>query len=402
MKPIVLTFTSFYLPGYRGGGPIRTIANMVERLGDEFDFHIVTMDRDLGDKNSYSDIEADDWNVVGKAKVFYASPATRSFFGLAKLMRETHHDLLYLNSFFDPLFTLRPILVRGLGVSPKCPLIVAPRGEFSTGALRLKSWKKNPFIKLLRLSGFISDVNWHASSGREAEDIFRVFSESLERVTIASNMTMTPDLLQKKELIIDNQINNNEPLEGMLRVCFLSRIVAMKNLDYALEILKHVTVPIDFKIYGPKENLDYWNKCESLIKDLPINIKISYCGSVDHVDVKEVIEASDLFFVPSRGENFGHVFMESLSAGVPILVSDQTPWRDLESKGIGWDVPLNKPEIFSEIIERFSRLNQADMQKIKNNCLNFALEKSYDPSVVEDNRALFIKLLIKNGYYKEI
>ena len=88
MKPIILTFTSFYLPGYRGVGPIRTIANMVERLGDDFDFCIVTTDRDLGDKQQYSNVQVDARSVVGNAKVFYASTATCLLAGFARFMRE--------------------------------------------------------------------------------------------------------------------------------------------------------------------------------------------------------------------------------------------------------------------------------------------------------------------------
>ena len=46
-KMRVLVFVSNYLPGYRGGGPIRTIQNMVENLGDEIEFLIVTRDLSL-------------------------------------------------------------------------------------------------------------------------------------------------------------------------------------------------------------------------------------------------------------------------------------------------------------------------------------------------------------------
>ena len=55
----ILTFIGWYLPGYRGGGPTRTLANMVDRLGDEFEFKIVTSDRDSKDTKSYPCIMVD-------------------------------------------------------------------------------------------------------------------------------------------------------------------------------------------------------------------------------------------------------------------------------------------------------------------------------------------------------
>lgn len=34
----IFTFVGYYLPSYKAGGPIRTLANMVEGLRDEFEF----------------------------------------------------------------------------------------------------------------------------------------------------------------------------------------------------------------------------------------------------------------------------------------------------------------------------------------------------------------------------
>lgn len=394
LKPIILTFTSFYLPGYRGGGPIRTIANMVERLGDDFEFRIVTTDRDFGDKNAYPNVQVDAWNPVGKAQVFYASTDTLSLLSIARLMRETPHDLLYLNSFFDPRFTLLPVFARWLGLTPKLPFVMAPRGEFSAGALGIKSWKKKPFIWLARISRLFHSATWHASTEEEAADIRRNFRGAGERVKVARDIAAASDLLKNIEGVrADFEIINSRPLDRALRVCFLSRIAAMKNLDFALEVLAQVNASIDFKIYGPKEDLVYWEKCSALIEKLPENINASYCGSVDHAEVKTVISANDIFFVPSRGENFGHVFMESLSVGVPILVSDQTPWRNLEVKGLGWDIPLNEPESFVDVIERAAQLSSKDRREIKQNCVDFARNNAEDPLVVEHNRELFLKVL---------
>ena len=57
--------------------------------------------------------------------------------------------------------------------------------------------------------------------------------------------------------------------------------------------------------------------------------------------------ANDLFFLPTRGENFGHVIAEALSVGTPVLISDQTPWRKLAAVGLGHDLPLAVPVIGS-------------------------------------------------------
>ena len=69
-SPVVLTLVDYYLPGCKGGGPITTLANVVERLGTEFDLRIATRDRDLGATCRYECwTDAADWRKVGHAAV---------------------------------------------------------------------------------------------------------------------------------------------------------------------------------------------------------------------------------------------------------------------------------------------------------------------------------------------
>ncbi len=59
----------------------------------------------------------------------------------------------------------------------------------------------------------------------------------------------------------------------------------------------------------------------------------------------------DRFFLAPFSENFGHAINEALSAGVPVVISDKTPWRNLQEKGMGWDLPLDNRRAFIEVIE---------------------------------------------------
>ena len=75
MSPIrILCLTDYYLPGFKAGGPIRTLSNIVERLGEEFHFSFVTRDRDLGDVHPYINVEIDSWQKVKNAETLYLSP----------------------------------------------------------------------------------------------------------------------------------------------------------------------------------------------------------------------------------------------------------------------------------------------------------------------------------------
>lgn len=320
----VLTFVRYYLPGYKSGGPIRSIVGMVESLSDQVNFLIVTSDRDAEDLHPYASVRVDEWNVVGKAKVFYASPRRQSLVSFSRLIRQTPHDILYLNSFFDPKFTLLPLLARALGLIPKSPTVIAPRGELSEGALSLKAWKKQPYLWVARATGLYNGLVWQASSELEAGDIRRVLGAVAQQIVVAPNIPPMNQVMNG----VEEACSSRSSLGGPLRVVFLSRITPKKNLDFALRVLARVSVPIEFHIYGPIRDETYWRRCQTLINEMPAHVSVYYHGSVPHELVPDVIASHDLFFLPTRGENFGHVIFEALATGTPVLISDRTPWND--------------------------------------------------------------------------
>ena len=121
-KPSILVFIWYYLPGSKSGGPLNSMTNLVESLGDEFVLRIVTSDRDPGDTVRYPGIEVNRWYNVGKAQVLYIPPGIRGLQPIARMMRETPHDALYLNSFVNPRFTVFPLLARRTGLVPRRPV----------------------------------------------------------------------------------------------------------------------------------------------------------------------------------------------------------------------------------------------------------------------------------------
>jgi glycosyltransferase involved in cell wall biosynthesis len=381
MLPVVLTFVRFYLPGFKSGGPVRSIANMVEALGDEYEFRIVTSDRDMLDPEPYANIQPDRWTRIGKSWVYYASKGNRGALHWRRLMREQPHDVLYLNSLFDPTFTLAPLFARRFLPFGSKPVIVAPRGELSPGALASKWWKKSPFLAVARSFDLYGHVLWHASSEEEAALIRRSFGD-VGAMAVARN-------LPSQNSYQTSIAHLSEP-DGVLRIVFLSRISRQKNLEYALRIMSRCMTPVRFDIWGTIEDTGYWRACERLIQDMPGNVQVSYRGVAHHKDVLTILARYDLFFLPTRGESYGHVIAESLSAGTPVLVSDQTPWRRLAEHGIGWDLPLDKEgTAFLQAIETASRKDPVERAKWRQAASEYALACARDPDLLAANRNVF-------------
>ncbi len=386
-KPTVLTFNKFYLPGYRAGGPIRTLSNMVDRLGKEINFCIVTLDRDSRSNQPYGDILHREWNTVGHAQVMYFNPRGISIRQLVKFFNEIGPDVIYLNSFFDNNFTQRILWARRLGLLDKVvPIILAPRGEFSSGALGLKQIKKKIYLSFVKIIGLYSDLVWHVSSKHEQKDLLQTLDfVCLTDVHIAMNLAP----VEEQELIKRTMRSNEEPL----RVCFLSRISPMKNLNFALKVLAQVVSPVVFTIYGPKEVVSYWEECNSLIASLPANIKVNYLGEIQPHAVKQTLAHHDLFFLPTRGENYGHVIHEALAAGLPVLISDQTPWGETQKREVGWVFPLSSLNPFIELIEEACNWTFEQHEQIAHRAQLFATEKATDTHNLTDNRDLFLNVI---------
>ena len=386
----ILTFCEYYLPGYKAGGPIKTILNMVEQLGDEFQFSIITRDRDSGDLSSYSDVIINCWQKVGKAEVLYLNPKQRKLNNLRNILNSNTYDLIYLNSFFSP-FTRNILLLRNLGFIPNTPIIIAPRGEFSKGALNIKRYKKYPYIKLANLWGLYHHLTWQVSSEYEKNELLHWISAKL--IIVAADLPSVPSHISQ------TQVRHSKSIET-LHIVFLSRISRMKNLDYALSQLQRIKGTVRFHIYGPLEDKKYWLECQQIIKKLPDNITVEYMGTVKPNQVLNIFSQYHLFFLPTLGENFGHVILEALTVGCPVLISDRTAWKGLEKKGIGWDVPLEHPEQFQNILHQCSNMDEKTFSKLSHCAYTFAQKYLNDDTVIEQNRALFQNAIFRKSSQK--
>jgi glycosyltransferase involved in cell wall biosynthesis len=346
----ILVLSNCYLPGYKAGGPIRSISGMIQSLGDEFDFRVLTLDRDLGDARPYPGITCGEWTPVGKAQVMYWPPADINLGFIERILCETPHDLVYLGGAFGRMFVLRFLFLRRLGRVKRCPVVLAPQGVFSEGALRIKARKKKLFMAMARAIGLYDGLTWHVSTPFEKRDVV----EALHLRGESRFVVVEPGIeAVSEDLPPFHRRRSSERLQAV----FLSRISPKKNLDGALRILQGADIPIDFHIYGPAEDQLYWRLCQEEIGKLPPNVTATYHGPVAHSEVAAVMRSHDLFFMPTHGENFGHVIIEALREGCPALIADTTAFRNLEQRGAGWDLPLDDVAGFRRILREYATMS---------------------------------------------
>ncbi len=353
-----------YLPGYKDGGPVRTLINLSECLGKEYRFKIITNDRDHGDDGPYPAIKYDAPNVVGNAEVWYLQPGGFTFTKISKLTSEA--DIIYVCGPYDD-YAHKTMILKRIGII-KQPLVIASMGSFSQGAYGLKNGKKELFVFICKLLGLFKHLSWSVTSKFEADDVRRIIGEN-------ANCIVAEDL---PRAVPDSELPHKD---GVLKVIFLSRICKMKNLLGAIEILGNVNANVQFDVYGTMEDEAYWQECKKALQGLPENISWNYQGTADPERVIEVFAGYDVFLFPTLGENYGHVIFEALAGGAIPIISDQTPWKDLDQYNCGKVLALEDKEQFSTAIEYLDAMPAEQLHQMKKAARKYAKQK-YNNSVV--------------------
>lgn len=382
-KTTILIFIDWFYPGFKGGGPITSCLNLVSSLHEEFNLCIVTRDRDWGDKTAFQSVTTNYWtDFQNKAKVYYLSPSKMTLFHIFSLIREINPDVIYLNSMFSWYFTFYPLLIRRLFL-PKKRILIAPRGMLQLGAIRNKQKRKEIYLKLLKTTGLLDLAEYHATDIQEKMDIEKYLG-------VNNPISVIPNFVKLSQVMPFQHISKKPE---QLKLVYISRLNFKKNLKLLLEILERLNLNIQLNIVGPVDDEKYWQECQKVISRLRNHVEIIYLGEKKPIEIPMIIQANHVFVLLSEGENFGHVIFEALQSGRPVLISDQTPWKNLAIKQIGWDLPLSNPELIEKILKEIWNWDQEKFDI-------WALSaKQYADNYIKDSTAkqMYCNLFKNNG-----
>jgi hypothetical protein len=182
-------------------------------------------------------------------------------------------------------------------------------------ALSRKAWKKRPLLKLLRWSGLMRRVVFHATSADELQEIEREFPGA--KAVLIPNVPLRP---------LD-ELPARPPADGVLRLCLVGRVHPIKNVHLAIEALAGFSGVCELTLVGPEEDPAYAERCRKLAAGLPAGVTVRFAGALQEAQIRELLIRADAMILPTQGENFGHAIFESLGVGTPVIISDRTIWR---------------------------------------------------------------------------
>jgi len=350
----IAVFIPWFSPAYKAGGPIQSIANMVDQFHEKISYKIFCSNTDLD--GTVLNVPLNSWvKYNDNTQVFYISKKNRSLSLLKKEIKNSVTDILFITGIYSWYFNLLPLLLL------KAPhKIISVRGMLHPGALSQKHFKKKLYLFLWKGLRLHNKCDFHASTEQEKVYIENVFGKKV-KIFVAPNF---PRIIKQQ--------TSSEKLSGYLQLISIALISPMKNHLLVLEALMACESNITYNIYGPVKDHAYWNICLEQIKKLPKNIIVKYYGDIPPQEVEIALSENHVFILPSKSENFGHAIYEALTAGKPVITSNNTPWNNLKASKAGINIEQNNPDELVNAINNFASMDQNEFEQWSNDANKYA------------------------------
>ena len=345
MKKLLFLY-DYFDPAFKAGGPIRSLVNLVHLLDD--DAHIFILSSNCDHDCTVLNVKRNTWLKYGEhAKVQYLPRQARTYQNIKKLYNEIDPDTIYINGIYSIPFVVYPSLI-----TKSCKIVIAPRGMLQREPLSIKPFKKRIYLFLLRRLLNLRSIVWHVTTEQEKSELLGLWPGS-----DVQSIGNVPSFKSKLE-------QTDRKLNKPIVFGTIALISPMKNIDLIFKALNSVKEEVIYRLYGPVKDTAYWKACQPLINELPGNVSFEYHGEINPGEIEQAIQQFDFYIQPSKSENFGHSIFEAFNQGIPVIISDQTPWRELKAKEAGWDVDLNENEALKSALEE-----SVDLDDEAYNCL---------------------------------
>ncbi len=248
--------------------------------------------------------------------------------GLRDHLKSTRYDCVHSHACW--ILTVR--YAEAAARFHRVPLVLSPRGMLTEWAWRHHRGRKALAERFVHPGAFTHAAGWHATSTEEADDIRRL--GYTQPICVAPNGVTVPDDAATAAARAAWQPLANAA--GARRVAlFYSRFHRKKRLREL----------VDLWLSSPRDGwyLALAGLPEEFSAD-DVSRWVTDAGAQDRVGVfssegrPPPYPLASIFLLPSHSENFGLVIAEALAAAVPVLVTDTTPWRNLEKEQAGWCV----------------------------------------------------------------
>jgi glycosyltransferase involved in cell wall biosynthesis len=385
-KTKILIVIDWYRPAHKAGGPITSIENLVNLLGDDenLEFYIICGVFDYGASEPLP-VEQEAWVKVGKAQVQYWHPKRLNLNTWKQLIEQLKPDVVHMQGLWSIKFSILPLLAAQSFSKAMLTvkIIVSPRGMLTPQALKQKRWLKAPVAWVLKRLNAYKNVIFHSTNDQETKEIAKYLGGGATWIDNNPSSSIpqklrpgTNPILQMpnvpRSLYRENHEYTKTP--NHLNWVFVGRISPEKNPLLLLQALQILDCSTTGYFIGGYQNESYFSEFQNAINNLPTQHQVKYLGELSVDEIAEQLTQCDLLINTSISENFGHAMAEALSAGVPILVGPNTPWQQLWEAKAG-DVAEYSPQSFAAAMNKFVSMDSANYNQFKMGAIQHFAER---------------------------
>lgn len=363
------------------GGPSQMVVGLSTALADKgVEVTILTTDSN-GDRGQPPlDVPLETPIQQNGYEVYYfrCSPFRRYKFSLNLLRWLANHsheyDLAHIHALFSPVSSMAARVAR----SHHLPYILRPLGTLDPADLQKKRQLKNLYATLLERPNLAGAAAVHFTSDQEAKISDR-FGTLTQDLVIPLGVTL-PKITQPIAIREKFGIPGDRPL-----LLFMSRIDPKKGLNLLIPALETLAKEQDFQFVlagANPQDPEFETKIRDRIQQSNLGDRTTLTGFVSGSEKTALLQAADLFVLPSYYENFGIAVAESMAAATPVVISDQVHiWQDVQQAQAGWVTSCDVEALTNTL--RTALSNRSEQQR-RGKCAQEYAEKYYSWGAIAD------------------
>lgn len=237
-------------------------------------------------------------------------------------------------------------------------------------AVVLHKLNRNKLIKLSDYRLACSDTAAEWMYGKDYKD---------KQVKIIKNGIIAKDYLYDPK--VRKMMRKQLGLEGEFVIGHVGAFREQKNHQFLIDLFSKINIPnAELVLVGDGP---FKNKIEDQVKSLKLENKVKFLGSRN--DVNNILQAFDIFIMPSLWEGLGIAAIEAQASGLPTLVSQNFPEETKISDLIAY-LSLDQPEKWIDYIQNWfdtCHVRKSSLQEINNSRYDMQLSSQIIREIYE-------------------
>ncbi|MES3005144.1 MAG: glycosyltransferase family 4 protein [Patescibacteria group bacterium] len=386
-KKRVLVLSTAYYP-FVGGAEV-AITEITRRLGESFDFDLVTakIRKDLPD-----------FEKIGNVNVYRVGMGSETIDKLLLPFRGAIliNKLNYKNNYFL-IWGMMVTFGTGAGYifnifrfftrKRRIPIILTLQEGDSENHLTYR------WFGLIALSWKLSLRLTHIVTGISTFLIQRAKKNGFtgEAVLVPNGVDLE---VFTKQFTVEEKAEMALMLNKKADEVFLvttGRLTHKNAVDDVVRALTHLPKRVVFMVIGKGEE---GHKLQALAKELGVSDRVRFLGFLDYKDIPRYFSVCDIFIRPSRSEGFGNSFIEAMASGLPVVATPVGGIPDfIDDKETGIFCSPDNPQSVARAVNTL--LNDKDLYiKLSNNGKRVASTKYGWDKITEGMKDVFNKLTV--------